>query len=82
MDILNKIVPNAEIEISLSNQYISKLNFFENEVGKWCRKSINYTDANKLVLNITDLYHIAEAFKEWEPKHLSKDDLMFDFLNN
>jgi len=61
MDILNKIIPNAEIELTLSSSYINKLDIFEVEKGKWY---LNYSDANstkKLVLNLNNNKKFPEA---------------------
>lgn len=51
MDILAKILPNWETDLSLLKQYVPKLNFFEKEKGKWYLKSYDCDCKDKLVLN-------------------------------
>ncbi|MBW8049942.1 MAG: N-6 DNA methylase [Cytophagales bacterium] len=51
MEILHKIVPNAEIDIPMSTRYFDKLEFYEKEKGKWYLKSFDSEEKEKLVLN-------------------------------
>ncbi|MBN1184621.1 MAG: N-6 DNA methylase [Bacteroidales bacterium] len=51
MDVLSKILPNWETDLSLLKQYVPFLNFFEKEVGKWYIKSHDKEGKEKLVYN-------------------------------
>lgn len=51
MDILNKIIPNTETELPLSNRFIDKLKIYEKEKGKYYIKSLDSDGREKLVLN-------------------------------
>jgi type I restriction enzyme M protein len=53
MDILSKILPNWETDLSLQKQYVPKLKFFEKEKGKWYLKSHDSEGKDKLVYNVT-----------------------------
>jgi type I restriction enzyme M protein len=53
MDILSRILPNWETDLSLQKQYVPKLNFFEKEKGKWYLKSHDSEGKDKLVYNVT-----------------------------
>ncbi|TWI81141.1 type I restriction enzyme M protein [Lacibacter cauensis] len=52
MDILSKILPNWETDLSLQKQYVPKLKFFEKEKGKWYLKSHDSEGKDKLVYNV------------------------------
>jgi type I restriction enzyme M protein len=51
MEILNRIIPNAETELPLSARFISELNIYEKEKGKWYIKSLDIDGREKLVFN-------------------------------
>lgn len=51
MEILNKIIPNIETEVTLSLRYIDKINLYEKEKGKWYIKSFDSDAREKLVFN-------------------------------
>jgi type I restriction enzyme M protein len=53
MDILSKILPNWETDLSLQKQYVPKLKFFEKEKGKWYLNSHDNEAKSKLVYNAT-----------------------------
>jgi type I restriction enzyme M protein len=53
MDILSKIMPNWETDLSLQKQFVPKLKFFEKEKGKWYLKSHDSEGKDKLVYNVT-----------------------------
>jgi type I restriction enzyme M protein len=50
-EILNKIIPNFETEIPLLVDYLSKLQIYEKEKGKWYIKSHDSKGSEKLVFN-------------------------------
>ena len=51
MDILNRIIPNAETYLPFGVRFIDKLKFFEKEKGKWYIKSLDCDGREKLVFN-------------------------------
>ena len=52
MEIIAKIIPNIETELTLLQSQIQKLNLYENEKGKWYIKSYDSKENEKLVLNV------------------------------
>ena len=50
-DILSKILPNWETDLSILKQYIPRLNFYQKEQGKWYLRSNDSDGKEKLVLN-------------------------------
>ncbi len=50
-EVLIKILPNWETDLSLLKQYVSKLEFSQKETGKWYLKSCDSECKYKLVLN-------------------------------
>jgi len=51
MEIIAKIIPNIETELTLLQSHIQKLNLYEKEKGKWYIKSHDSKGNEKLVLN-------------------------------
>jgi len=52
MEMLSRILPNWETDLSLLKQFVPHLNFFEKEKGKWYLKSHDKDSKDKLVLNM------------------------------
>ena len=46
-EILNKIIPNFEIELSLLKEYVFKLKLYQKENGKWYVKSHDSEEKEK-----------------------------------
>jgi len=52
MEIIAKIIPNIETELTLLQSHIQKLNLYEKEKGEWYIKSYDSKENEKLVLNV------------------------------
>ena len=53
MEILNKIIPNFEREVTLLSSYVDELEIYEKEEGKWYIKSKDSKEREKLILDET-----------------------------
>ena len=51
VNVINKIIPNAEVELSLLVSHLHKLKIYEKDKGKWYIKSHDADGKEKLVLD-------------------------------
>lgn len=74
MDILSKVLPNWETDLSLLKQYAPKLNFIEKEKGKWYLKSHDSEAKDKLIFNI--------ATGKSAPEEIVRQLFLFELTEN
>lgn len=73
-EILNKIIPNFEIELSLLKEYTSKLKLYEKEKGKWYVKSHDSEEKEKLVYN--------ESTVKSAPEEIVRQLVLFELIDS
>jgi len=73
-EIITKIIPNIETEITLLQLYIQKLNLYEKEKGKWYIKSHDSEEKEKLVYN--------ENTGKSAPEEIVRQLFLFELTDN
>ena len=73
-EILNKIIPNFEIELSLLKEHIADLKFYEKEKGKYYIKSHDSEEKEKLVYN--------ENTGKSAPEEIVRQLFLFELTDN
>ena len=73
-NIINKIIPSAETEISLLSSHLSKLDVYEKSYGKWYIKSHDADGKEKLLLD--------ENKNQKRPEEIVRQLFLFELTDN
>ncbi len=74
VNVINKIIPNAEVELSLLVSHLHKLKIYEKDKGKWYIKSHDADGKEKLVLD--------ESKNQKRPEEIVRQLFLFELTNN